>query len=81
MIYIIKEEGLNQNKVNSSLVFTCNCKMGYSCIRAFYWTISRSVNGKTLQRTAAISFDGQISSTLYRNIKIGSHCSKLVYSM
>ena len=30
MIYIIKQEGLYQNKVNSSLVFTCNCKMGYS---------------------------------------------------
>ena len=29
MIYIIKQEGLYQNKVNSSLVFTCNCKMGY----------------------------------------------------
>ena len=25
MIYIIKQEGLYQNKVNSSLVFTCNC--------------------------------------------------------
>ena len=30
MIYIIKQEGLCQNKVNSSLIFTCNCKMGYS---------------------------------------------------
>ena len=29
MIYIIKQEGLYQNKVNSSLVITCNCKMGY----------------------------------------------------
>ena len=29
MIYIIKQEGLYQNKVNSSLVFTCNCKMGF----------------------------------------------------
>ena len=28
-IYIIKQEGLFQNKVNSSLVFTWNCKMGY----------------------------------------------------
>ena len=28
MIYIIKQEGLYQNKVNS-LVFTGNCKMGY----------------------------------------------------
>ena len=26
MIYIIKQEGLYQNKVNSSLVFTGNCK-------------------------------------------------------
>ena len=35
MIYIklnIKQEGLGlyQNKVNSSLISTCNCKMGYS---------------------------------------------------
>ena len=30
MIYIIKQEGLYQNKVNSSIVSTCNCKMGYS---------------------------------------------------
>ena len=30
MIYIIKQEGLYQNKVNSSLVFTCNFKMGNS---------------------------------------------------
>ena len=29
MIYIIKQEGLYQNKVNSSLGFTCNYKMGY----------------------------------------------------
>ena len=29
MIYIIKQRGLYQNKVNSSLVSTCNCKMGY----------------------------------------------------
>ena len=29
MIYIKKEEGLYQNKVNSSLVSNCNCKMGY----------------------------------------------------
>ena len=28
MIYIIKQAGLYQNKVNSSLVSTCNCKMG-----------------------------------------------------
>ena len=29
MIYIRKQEGLYQNKVNSSLVSTCNCKMVY----------------------------------------------------
>ena len=29
MIYIIKQEGLYQNNVNSSLVSTCNCKMAY----------------------------------------------------
>ena len=30
MIYIIKQAGLYQNKVNSSLISNCNCKMGYS---------------------------------------------------
>ena len=29
MIYVIKQEGMYQIKVNSGLVFTCNCKMGY----------------------------------------------------
>ena len=29
MIYKIKLEELYQNKVKSSLVSTCNCKMGY----------------------------------------------------
>ena len=29
MMYIKKQEGLYQNKVNSSLISTCNCKMGY----------------------------------------------------
>ena len=33
MMYIIKQEGFYQNKVNSSLVSTCNCKMGYSTTR------------------------------------------------
>ena len=32
MAYVIKQEGLYQNKVNSSLVSICNCKMDY------YWT-------------------------------------------
>ena len=30
MIYIIKQEGLYQKEVKSSLVFTSNYKMGYS---------------------------------------------------
>ena len=29
MIYVIKQEGLYQNKVNSSLVFSRNCKMDF----------------------------------------------------
>ena len=29
MIYIIKQEGLYQNKVDSRLACTCNCKIGY----------------------------------------------------
>ena len=29
MIYVMKQEGLYQNKVNSSLVQNFNCKMGY----------------------------------------------------
>ena len=27
MTYVIKQEGLYKNKVNSSLVYTCTCKM------------------------------------------------------
>ena len=30
MIYIIKQEEVYQNKVNSGLVSTCNCKIVYS---------------------------------------------------
>ena len=29
MICIIKQEGLFQNKINSNLFSTCNCKMNY----------------------------------------------------
>ena len=32
MIYMIKQEGLYQNKVNFSLIFTCNCKIVYCSI-------------------------------------------------
>ena len=28
MSYIVEQEGFYQNKVNSSLISTCNCKMG-----------------------------------------------------
>ena len=41
MIYIIKQEGLYQNKVNSSLVFTGNCKMSYYC--AFHKHVNSKV--------------------------------------
>ena len=37
MIYIIKQEGLYQNKVISSLVFTCNCKVG---CKTSLWSLS-----------------------------------------
>ena len=30
--YIIKQEGLYQNKVNSSLISTCNCKMDFNAL-------------------------------------------------
>ena len=33
MIYVIKQKGLYQNEVNSSLVFTCNCKMATEITR------------------------------------------------
>ena len=29
IIYIPKQEGLFQNKLNFNLVSTCNCKLGY----------------------------------------------------
>ena len=37
MIYIIKQEGLYQNKVNSSLVFTCNCGLLASVAKVLAW--------------------------------------------
>ena len=40
MIYIIRQEGLCQNKVNSNLVFTCNCKMGYLHEKVFPYHLS-----------------------------------------
>ena len=36
MVNIIKEEGLYESKFNSSLVSTCNCKMGYCNIITVY---------------------------------------------
>ena len=38
IIYIIKQEGLYQNKVNSRLVFIDNCKLWPFC----YWSINSS---------------------------------------
>ena len=38
MIYIIKQEGLYQNNVNSSLVSTYNCNMAYSTFEVYYFT-------------------------------------------
>ena len=35
MIYIIKQEGLYQNNVNSSLVSTYNCNMAYSTFEVY----------------------------------------------
>ena len=32
MIYVIKQEGLYQNKVNSSLISTCNCKIDFNAL-------------------------------------------------
>ena len=43
MIYITKQEGLYQNKVNSSLVSTCNCKMDY-CRKRNNWEKIMSEN-------------------------------------
>ena len=57
MIYITKQEGLYQNKVNSSLVSTCNCKMDYCSILSQEshiggtWTIeNRGLIHKTILR-------------------------------
>ena len=36
MIYMIKQEGLCQNKVNSNLVFTCNCKWAICMKKCFH---------------------------------------------
>ena len=49
MIYITKQEGLYQNKVNSSLVFTGNCKMDYYIKRArLLWGLKLQVLGSNL---------------------------------
>ena len=42
MIYIIKQAGLYQNKVNSSLISNCNCKMGYSCLAFSFCHFSKT---------------------------------------
>ena len=36
MVYRRKQEGLYQNKVNSSLISHCNCKMGYFIPQIFW---------------------------------------------
>ena len=43
-----KQEGLLQNKVNFSLVSTCNCKMGYWVILHWY---ACGVSERTVGRT------------------------------
>ena len=47
--YIIKQEGLYQSKVNSSLVSTYNCKMGYwsfrGCVRDWVGIVSNWTMG------------------------------------
>ena len=40
MIYIIKKKGLYQNKVNFSLVSSCNFKMGYYA----FWVKAKQTN-------------------------------------
>ena len=43
--YIIKQERLYQNKVNSSLFSNCNCKMGY-CETSFSYISMEIAEGK-----------------------------------
>ena len=53
MIYITKQEGLYQNKVNFSLVSTCNCKMDYCRERPVMKNYS-GINGKILPHEIVI---------------------------
>lgn len=44
IIHAIKQKGFHQNKTNSSLVFICNCKMGYSYLYDKETSINRELN-------------------------------------
>ena len=57
MIYIIKQEGWYQNKVNSSLVSTCDCKI--ACLRI---TSSSETQGEIVG--ARESLNGRFSARL-----------------
>ena len=45
IMYIIKQEGLYQNKVNSSLFTNGNCKMGY-CETSFSYISMENAEGR-----------------------------------
>lgn len=44
MIYMIKQEQLYENKVNSSLVSTCNFEMSYYSCSALHWEVLMGIS-------------------------------------
>ena len=66
MIYIIKQKGLYQNKENSSLVSTCNCKAIGVFFSFFLLKISRNNNNNfinLLKKAFQLNLQCQISKT------------------
>ena len=63
IIYIIKQEGLYQNKVNSRLVFIDNCKLWPFC----YWSINSSNVENESTQPPPISNPGVYAIILWLN--------------
>ena len=69
MFYITKQEGLYQNKVNFSLVFTCNCKMSYCKLgwlqlkEIVHLECLRCCNGKIKDKKEKLGFKPQTTTS------------------
>ena len=69
MFYITKQEGLYQNKVNFSLVSTCNCNMSYCKLgwlqlkEIVHLKCLRCCNGKIKTKKKNLGFKPQTSTS------------------